>query len=96
MFQTLMNNIFGKYIDDFVIVYIDDILMYSKTREDHKKRIQIVIDELRKNKIYAKLSKCFFMKNRMEYLGHAIPQNVTQVNPKKDKWLLENGKLQLQ
>ena len=84
----------------FLIVYIDDILIYSRTREDHKKHIQIVLDELRKNKIYAKQSIFFFMKDPVEYLGHIVSQNGMQVNSKKinvvTKWEAPSSVKQVQ
>ncbi len=82
MFQTLMNNIFRKYLDNFVIVYIDDILMCSKSESEHKRHIEIV-KKLEKHEIYAKLSKWFFMRNQISYLGHAVSENGIQINPKK-------------
>ena len=82
-FQTLMNNIFRPYLDNFILVYLDDILIYSKTEEDHLDHVQIVLDLLRKHKLYGKLSKCKFMKDSIEYLGHVITREGIKVNPKK-------------
>ena len=82
-FQTLMNNIFRKYLDEFVLVYLDDILIYSKTWDEHLEHIESVLKILRENKIYAKKSKCFFGKSETEYLGHVISEKGIQVNPKK-------------
>ena len=57
-FTTLMNNIFHEYLDDFVIIYIDDILVYSKTTEEHAEHLEKVFQKLRSNKLYAKGDNC--------------------------------------
>ena len=57
-FMTLMNDIFREYLDEFVIVYLDDILIYSKTKEEHLKHLCLVLKTLKKHKLYAKLKKC--------------------------------------
>ncbi|PPZ39182.1 hypothetical protein C5P26_26285, partial [Escherichia coli] len=59
-FMDLMNRIFHPYLDRFVVVFIDDILVYSKTREEHDEHLRIVLQTLREKKLYAKLSKCDF------------------------------------
>ncbi len=58
--MDLMNRIFHPYLDQFVVVFIDDILVYSKTRDKHDEHLRIVLQTLRENKLYAKLSKCDF------------------------------------
>lgn len=60
IFMDLMNQVFYKYLDKFVIVFIDDILIYSKTKEDHEEHLKIVLQTLRQDKLYGKLSKCEF------------------------------------
>nr|GFB85535.1 putative reverse transcriptase domain-containing protein [Tanacetum cinerariifolium] len=60
VFMDLMNRVFHEYLDKFVIVFIDDILVYSKTREEHEDHIRIVLEILRQKKLYAKFSKCDF------------------------------------
>ena len=82
-FQTLMNNIFRPHIDEFILVYIDDILVYSKTKEEHIKHLEIALQLLRENKVYCKLSKCHFFKKEVDYLGHVISEDGIKVNPKK-------------
>ena len=57
-FTTLINNIFHEYLDDFVIIYIDDILVYSKTAEEHAEHLEKVFQKLQSNKLYAKGDKC--------------------------------------
>ncbi len=81
--KNLMNYVFWKFIDEFVVVSIEDILIHSRTESEHKKHIELVLKELRENKIYAKLTKCFFMRNKVEYLGHIISENGIQMNQKK-------------
>lgn len=71
-FQCLMNTIFAEYIRKFVIVFLDDILVYSANLQDHEAHLRIVLSLLRKNKLYAKASKCSFARDRIEYLGHII------------------------
>ena len=61
-FMTLMNDIFREYLDQFIVIYLDDILIYSKTKEDHIQHIRKVLDILRQHQLYAKISKCEFFK----------------------------------
>ena len=82
-FQTLMNLIFRPYLDKFVLVYLDDILIYSKNKEDHMKHLEIVLKTLRDNKLFGKLSKCEFLQTKIDYLGHVITQDGIEVNPNK-------------
>ena len=70
--MTLMNDVFREFLDDFVIVYLDDILIYSKTREEHLQHLHQVLQTLRKHHLYAKFSKCEIFKQKVEYLGHYI------------------------
>ncbi|XP_057871169.2 uncharacterized mitochondrial protein AtMg00860-like [Cryptomeria japonica] len=67
-----MNNIFREYLDDFVLIFIDDILIYSKNEEEHKKHLRIVLQRLRDRKIFGKFSKCAFFQEKVHYLGHVI------------------------
>ena len=60
IFMDLLNHVFRPYVDRFVVVFIDDILVYSKDREDHDTHFQVVLETLRKEQLYAKLSKCEF------------------------------------
>jgi hypothetical protein len=68
----LMNKIFMKYLDKFVIVFIDDILIYSKDKEEHAKHLKIVLQIMREHQLYAKFSKCRFWLDSVEFLGHVI------------------------
>jgi hypothetical protein len=71
-FMHLMNHTFKDYLDDFIIVFLDDILVFSKTLEDHKKHVALALERLRKSKLYAKKSKCELFKRDVEFLGHRI------------------------
>jgi hypothetical protein len=71
-FCTLMNDIFWEWLDDFVVVYIDDILIYSGSLEDHVEHLRKVFQRLRENKLYAKLEKCEFGVMEMDFFGHKI------------------------
>ena len=71
-FQRLMNDLFAAYRNEFVVVYIDDILIFSKSLEDHLRHVRIVLDTLRKHKLYAKMSKCEFFVESTTFLGHII------------------------
>nr|GFC55123.1 hypothetical protein [Tanacetum cinerariifolium] len=70
VFMDLMNRIFHEYLDNFVIVFIDDILIYSKSEEEHEQHLRIVLDILRQKKLYAKFSKCEFWLQQVAFLGH--------------------------
>jgi hypothetical protein len=70
--MCLMNNIFKNFLDIFVLVFIDDILIYSKNREEHEEHLKLVLQVLREHQLYAKLSKCDFFQKQVYYLGHVI------------------------
>ena len=71
-FMDLMNRVFQLYLDKFVIVFIDDILVYSKTKSDHEQHLRIVLQTLRDKQLYAKLSKCEFWLSEVTFLGHVV------------------------
>ncbi|KAJ9509789.1 hypothetical protein QJQ45_011602 [Haematococcus lacustris] len=71
-FQAEMNRIFSDYINDFVVVYLDDILIYSKSAADHAKHLELVLKRLREHELYAKLKKCDFNKPEVNFLGHVV------------------------
>jgi hypothetical protein len=83
VFMSLMNDIFKNYLDKFVIVFLDDILIYSKSKEEHGHHLRLVLQVLRKHQLYAKLSKCYFYQNQIHYLGHIILEKGIVVYPKK-------------
>jgi hypothetical protein len=71
-FMYLMNKLFMKYLDKFVVVFINDILVFSKMEEEHEKHLRLVLEKLRWNKLYAKFSKCEFCLTKVTFLGHVI------------------------
>lgn len=83
VFMDLMNRVFRPYLDQFVVVFIDDILIYSKTEEEHEEHLRLVLEILRENKLYAKLSKCEFWLDRVAFLGHIISRDGISVDPSK-------------
>ena len=85
----LMNSIFFEELDVVVIIFIDDILVYSKTREDHMKHLRIVLQKLRDHKLYAKFSKCEFWLTEVSFLGHILSHNGIFVDPSKVKDVVE-------
>jgi hypothetical protein len=82
-FMYLMNSVFMSELDRFVVVFIDDILIYSKNEEDHTKHLQIVFQCLRNHQLYAKFSKCEFWLVSVKFLGHTISSNGSSVDPSK-------------
>jgi len=82
-FQATMNNIFRQHVGKFVLVYLDDILIFSKTEAEHKQHLDAVLQLLRDNKLYAKMSKCQFFQEELAYLGHLVGKDGIKVDPKK-------------
>src|SRR4051812_23925424 len=82
-FMTVMNNTLQPLIDKCVIVYIDDILIYSKNEKEHEQHLRQVLTLLRQNKLYAKASKCEFFKERVEFLGHIVSSEGVETEVKK-------------
>ena len=82
-FQTAMNSLFFDWLDDFVIVYLDDILIYSRTRELHLHHVKLVLERLAQHQWYCKLKKCEFAQTSVEYLGHIISQGKIEIDPRK-------------
>ena len=88
-FQTLMNDIFRDLLDVCVIVYLDDILVYSKNKEEHEQHLRQVLQRLKDNQLYAKLSKCTFFANSIEYLGHIADGEGLRPNPRLVQALMD-------
>ena len=84
-FMNLMNKIFMEYLDKFVVVFIDDILVYSKTEEEHAIHLRLVLETLREHQLYAKFSKCEFWLKEVAFLGHVISARGISVDPEKIK-----------
>ncbi|MCH90079.1 gag-pol polyprotein, partial [Trifolium medium] len=83
VFMEYMNRIFHPFLDKFVVVFIDDILIYSKSEEEHVEHLRIVLEVLREKKLYAKLSKCEFWLKEICFLGHVISSGGIAVDPAK-------------
>ncbi|GJR49707.1 putative nucleotidyltransferase, ribonuclease H [Tanacetum coccineum] len=83
VFMDLMNRVCKLYLDKFVIVFIDDILIYSKTKEEHEDHLRLVLKLLRGEKLFAKFSKCEFWLQEVHFLGHVINQEGIHVDPRK-------------
>jgi hypothetical protein len=84
-FTYLMNSVFMSDLDKFVVVFIDDILIYSKNEEEHAKHLWIVLTRLREHQLYAKFSKCAFWLEEIQFLGHVLSAKGIAVDPSKLK-----------
>ncbi|WVZ54712.1 hypothetical protein U9M48_005470 [Paspalum notatum var. saurae] len=82
-FMNMMNMIFMKELDQCVVAFIDDILILSKTREEHEKHLRIVLEKLRENQLYGKFSKCGFWLEKVAFLGHVLTAEGVSVDPEK-------------
>jgi hypothetical protein len=82
-FMNLMNKVFMKFLDKFVVVFIDDILVYSKTEDEHAEHLRLVLGTLREHQLYAKFSKCEFWLEEVGFLGHVISAGGVSVDPSK-------------
>lgn len=89
VFIDLMNRVFHDCLDQFIVVFIDDILVYSKSREEHEEHLRIVLRRLREKQLYAKFSKCEFWLDQVIFLGHTVPKEGISVDPSKIKAILE-------
>ena len=84
-FMSLMNEIFKPYLDLFVIVFIDDILIYSKSKKEHEEHLRMVLEMLREKKLYAKFFKCEFWLDAVSFLGHVVSKDGVMVDPSKNE-----------
>ena len=82
-FMDLMNRVFRPYLDQFVVVFIDDILVYSRDEQEHEQHLKIVIHTLREKNLYGKLSKCDFWLKEVSFLGHIVFVEGIRVDPAK-------------
>ncbi|WVZ69537.1 hypothetical protein U9M48_018309 [Paspalum notatum var. saurae] len=82
-FMNMMNLIFKEELDQFVVVFTDEILIYSKTREQHEKHLRAMLEKLRKNQLYGKFSKCEFWLKKITLLGHVLTAEGVSVDPEK-------------
>jgi hypothetical protein len=80
-FMYLMNKVFMEYLDKFVVVFIDDILVYSRSEEEHEEHLRLALQRLREHRLYTKLSKCEFWMKQVAFLGHVISKEGISVDP---------------
>jgi hypothetical protein len=83
VFMCLMNGVFREYLNKFVIFFLDDILIYSKSEEEHGHHLKMALQVLREHQLYTKLRKCSFYQKQIHYLGHIISKEWIEVDPKK-------------
>jgi hypothetical protein len=88
-FMNMMNKVFMEYLDRFVVVFIDDILICSKNDSDHEEHLRLVLQKLWDNQLYAKYSKCEFWIDEVPFLGHVISNGGISVDPAKVKEIVE-------
>jgi hypothetical protein len=88
-FMYLMNSVFMPELDKFVVVFIDDILIYSKNKEEHAEHLRVVLRHLREHQLYAKFSKCEFFLDEVPFLGHVLSAEGVAVDPGKVKDILD-------
>ena len=82
-FIYLMNSVFMPELDKFVVVFIDNLLIYSKDEEEHANQLRVVLQQLRDHRLYAKFSKCEFWLDSVKFLGHTISSEGISVDPRK-------------
>ena len=88
VFMDFMNRIFRPYLNRFIVVFIDDMLVYSKTKREHIEHLRLVLQILREKKLYAMLSKCEFWMAEVKLLGHVVSQGGVFVDPSKVEVIL--------
>ena len=79
----MMNKVFMEYLDKFIMVFIDDILIYSKDEKEHERHLRLIMEKLREHKLYAKFSKCEFWLKEVGFLGHIVSAKGVAVDPSK-------------
>ena len=82
-FMNMMNKVFMDFLEKFAVVFIDDILVYSKSRKEHENHLHLVLQRLREHKLYAKFSKCEFWLGKVGFLGHVVSKDGIAVDPEK-------------
>jgi hypothetical protein len=87
-FMNMMNKVFMEYLDRFIVVFIDDILIYSKSDSGHEEHLRLVLQMLRDNQLYAKYSKCEFWIDEVSFLDHIISNGGISVDPAKVKEIM--------
>jgi Reverse transcriptase (RNA-dependent DNA polymerase) len=95
-----MNEVFRDYVNKFILVYLDDVLIFSRSEEEHEQHVEMVLQRLRDEKLFAKLSKCEFNKSSVSILGHIVGANGLQMEERKVeavvKWPRPTNKVEVQ
>ena len=81
--MDLMNRVFCEYLESFFIVFIDDLLIYSRTKGEHEQHLRLTLQVLRQHQLYAKFSKCEFWLRSVTFLGHVVSDKGVKVDPRK-------------
>ncbi|XP_060962725.1 uncharacterized mitochondrial protein AtMg00860-like [Cannabis sativa] len=81
--MDLMNRVFKEYLDKFVVVFIDDILIYSRTMEEHEEHLRLTLSRLKEHQLYAKFKKCELRLEKVAFLGHIVSKDGVEVDPAK-------------
>ncbi|CAN4091741.1 unnamed protein product [Withania somnifera] len=89
--MDLMHRVLKPYLDLFVIVFIDDILVYSRNKSDHERHLRLILRTLREHKLYAKFSKCEFWLESVAFTGHVVSKDGVSVDPAKIRAECERG-----
>ena len=87
--MDLMNRVFEDYLDKFIIIFIDDILIYLKSKEEHMQHLGLVLKSLQDKQLYAKFSKCEFWLDKVVFLGHIVSKDGIRVDPSKIEVVLQ-------
>ncbi len=87
--MCLMNSVLHPYLDKFVILFIDDILVYSKNEKEHVKHLAAMLRLLREHQLYAKLNKCSFFQTEVHYLGHVVSKEGITIDPGNIRAIME-------
>ena len=82
-FMDLMNRVFHEYLDSFVLVFNDEILIYSKTKEEHEQHLRLTLQILREHQLYVKYTKCELLLRSVTFLGHVVSDQCVEVDPRK-------------
>ena len=88
-FQTFVNNLFREFLNKFIIIYLDDIVIYSNTYEEHIQHLRQVLEILRQNQLYANPRKCVFAKQEVEFCGHIVGNGIVKVMKNKIQSIVE-------
>jgi hypothetical protein len=88
-FMYMMNSVFMPKLDKFVVVFIDDILVYSKNEEEHVEHLRVVLNRLHEHKLYTKFSKCEFWLKKVSFLGHVLCRDGISIDPTKVQEVLD-------